>query len=239
MRLIETAGQIGPGVGQCESVAAADVLIAETQRIDAVPVLGLDRNEAEVVELARGFEQNTRSVQCLAFGCLHGPRGVAEREVDVGFMRGLVLSPLTDGSREGELAAQPHRRRADSRFELGAQRLAVEGRRLVGLVAVQRLALDDLALAGVDRRELVLRRLQRRDFRFDAEQPGDPVLEVRRNRDQKLRFRESSQRVGRAARGDQARAQRCVGVREMLEKRRVDAAKPGIRVQLGKSETQS
>ena len=50
---------------------------------------------------------------------------------------------------ERELAAQPGQGRAELGFERARERAPVKARRLLGLVLVQRLALDDLALDAV------------------------------------------------------------------------------------------
>ena len=62
----------------------------------------------------------------------------------------------------------PDDRRAEARFERRAQRRAVERRRCVGLVRVDRLALDELALDGKQRRQFVMGRLERLDLQVTS-----------------------------------------------------------------------
>jgi hypothetical protein len=73
-------------------------------------------------------------------------------------------------------------RRSQRALELAAQRRAVERRGGRRLVRVHRLALDELPLDGVKRRELVMLRLERAHVAFDREQRREKVLEVRPRR---------------------------------------------------------
>ena len=57
-------------------------------------------------------------------------------------------APGVDVAREGKLAGKPGEGLAEFRFQLASQHRAVKARRHFGLVAVQGLALNDLALAG-------------------------------------------------------------------------------------------
>ena len=68
------------------------------------------------------------------------------------------------------------------------------------------LALHELALDAVERRQLVVARRERLDFRLDAEQLRDESLEVRREREQQLRFLLRRQRRGLGARARSSRS---------------------------------
>ena len=57
-------------------------------------------------------------------------------------------------------------------LELAGERLAVEARRGLGLMGLQRLALDEEALAGEDRRQSVMALGQFLQLAADAEEAG-------------------------------------------------------------------
>src|SRR5215472_7041444 len=122
-------------------------------------MLVLDRYQAHEIELARRLEQHACLVQRFALGCVHRPSSVAQREIDVGCMSCFIASPFAHRPRVGELAWDAGERCTDLRLELRTQCGAVEASSDVGPVAVERLALDDLALAREQRSKLVLRLL--------------------------------------------------------------------------------
>ncbi len=124
-------------------------------------------------------------------------------------------------------------------LQLGAQRVAVEAGRLVGLVLVHRLALHNLAFACVQRRKLVLRLLQGSDFRFDAEQQRDKILQMRRDGDQQRRLLAAVERGRARAGGDEPLRQSGIRRAQEREERRVDASKALGRVQVRKSQSKS
>ena len=167
--------------------------------------------------LARRAEQHAAPVRGAACRRVRRPRRVAQREVEVGGVRRLVGLPAGDGLRERELGVASGQRRADARAELARQRRAVERRGGVRLVRVHRLALDEQALDREQRRELVMRRLQRAHLGLDAEQLREEVLEVRRDGEQQvglgLRRRAPSGRRGRRRAAPPARRPRARGAR--------------------------
>ena len=82
-------------------------------------------------------------------------------------------------------------------------------------VAVERLALHDLALAREQRREFVLDRLQCRHFVLDPEQLRDEVLDVWRDGEQEFRFGEAPERGRIGSRGGQPIRERRIDCGEM------------------------
>ena len=60
-----------------------------------------------------------------------------------------------------------------------AQRLAVERAGCLFLDLLDRAALDEQPLHRIKRRQRVVLRLQRADFRFDPEQAPDEILDMR------------------------------------------------------------
>ena len=105
MRLVETARQVSTWVGQGEAIATAQVVVGQPPQVDAAARLVLDRDEPQIVELARRLEQYSRLVPGLARRRLHRPGSVAKREVDGRRMRGFVAAPGADVRGEGELPA--------------------------------------------------------------------------------------------------------------------------------------
>ena len=88
VRLVETADEIGAGIGQREAVALAQRVVArELPRRHAVPRLGLDRHEPHVVELARRAEQHAAAVRGAPRRGVRRPRRVAQREIELRRMR--------------------------------------------------------------------------------------------------------------------------------------------------------
>ncbi len=85
----------------------------------------------------------------------------------------------------------------------------------------------------------MLRSLENGDFALDAEEPGEPILEMRRERDQELRFLQPRQRRGIGARGRKPCRQACIGVIDPRTKRVIDPAQAGAGVEVvkGQSET--
>ncbi len=166
----------------------------------------LERNEIQRIELARRAEQHAALVRGAARGGVRGPRGVAQCDVERGGIRRLVLLPARHRVGEPEL----RERLAQRGLQVAPQRRPVERRGRLGTVCVHRLALDEKALDGVERRQLVVPRLERAHVGLDPEQRRDEVLEVRAQRDQQLGLRLARERVGAAARRVQARGERGV-----------------------------
>ena len=152
VRLVERAGEIHAGVGQREALAPPHVVAGELPGVDAVHVRQLERHELHVVELARRAEQHAALVRGAAFRRVRRPRGIAQRHVERRGVRGLVLLPARHRVGEAELGE----RRAERALQLAPQRRPVERRRRVRPVRVHRLALDELALDRVERRQLVV-----------------------------------------------------------------------------------
>ena len=178
-------------------------------------------------------------MQRLAFGSLHRPSRVAERQVDLRGVRRFVLTPSADVPRERDLATLSRERFAEYRLQLATKRGAVERRGVFELVFVECLALHDLALAGEHGRELVLRFLQGGHFGRNAEQLRDEILDVRRERDKKVGLALAPQRMGLCAPGSEPRRKRSVCRLEMRNERRVQAREPRARVEVVERQSES
>jgi hypothetical protein len=190
VRLIERTDEIGSAIGQRESVATPEsVRSCDLQRLDVV--VDLDRfggHELVQVELARRTKQHAAAVRGPACCRMRCPGRVALRDIDPLGIGGFVLQPLRDRPRKRELERLDAFSRADRSVDCGTQRGAVERRRDIGLVGIHRLALHELSLDGVERRQRVVLRLERLDVGDDAEQAGEKVLDVRRDVDQQRGF---------------------------------------------------
>ena len=149
----------------------------------------------------------------------------------------LVVLPARDRIRERPLECLDVGRRTEQRSELCAQVLAVERGGCVGLVRVHRLALHELALDRVKRRERVMACLERLYFRGDAEQTGEKILDVRCERNEKRRLVLHRQSVGRYARSREASRESRVGGLEVGEKQRVDARRSPTRIEIRERES--
>ena len=102
---------------------------------------------------------------------------------------------------------------------------------------VHRLALDEQALDRVERRKLVVARLERAHLGFDAEQRRDEILEVRRERDQQLRLvLARSSASGRCARRGEPVGERRVSAAQVRDEQRVDARRALADVEVGERE---
>src|SRR4029079_12729230 len=99
--LVERADEIGAGIGQRESFAPAQV-IERMARI-ALRVIGAQRNESHVVELARRLEKHPVAMLLASLRRPRGPPRVARREFQLSGVGGLVLLPFGDALGEREL----------------------------------------------------------------------------------------------------------------------------------------
>ncbi len=114
---------------------------------------------------------------------------------------------------------------------------AVEGGRRVGPVRVHRLALDELALDRVERRQLVVLRLQRPHVGLDAEERAQEVLEMRPERDQEFGLLLAREvRRARTCGGESGR-QRRVGLLQVGDEQLVDAGRARRRIEVRERET--
>ena len=93
----------------------------------------------------------------------------------------------------------------------------------VGLLdLLDRAALHEQPLDRIERRQLVVPRLQRPHLGGDAEQLADEILEMRREIDQQVGFSLAVERLGCGARRHQPVVQRHVGRGEMRDKGAVE-----------------
>ncbi len=224
-----------PRVGQREAFAAAQVLGRRSANsVDAVHRRRLDRHELHAVELARRAEQHAARVRGAALPACAPPtpRSAARRRARSRCAASSCCQRVTARAKASSSNTARRARASSSR----AQRGAVERRSGVGLVRVHRLALDELALDGEERRELVVPRLQRAHLGLDAEQRrrGSPrdaapsaISSVR------LGLARERVRVARAAARRSASA--ASALREMRDEQRVDARRALRRVEVGEA----
>ena len=116
-------------------------------------------------------------------------------------------------------------------LELAGERLAVEARRGLGLMGLQRLALDEKPLAGEDRRQSVMALGQFPQLAADAEEAADEILEMGRQLDQEGRFLLARQRrrTGRQQALAELRGQ-------ALEEERIDARQAFAGIEIGEGQ---
>ena len=157
-----------------------------------------------------------------------------QRSLDALAVLRFILEPAVYRTCILELRKRPAEPGCQPGFESGA----VQARRFVGLDFVHGAALHEQALYRVQRREFRVARRQRLRLGLDAEQCRDEVLQMRRERDQQLRFRLLRQRIGLGARGDQTFGQGRIALFQVFQERRIDARKPCARIQVGKGEAE-
>jgi len=144
-------------------------------------------------------------------------------------VRGLVRLPCCYGVCEVELGKrgpEPHLQRT-------AQSRTVERQRRVALVCVDRLALDELAAHGEQRRQLVVAGFERAHVGADAEQLRDEILDMRRDGDQQLGFRLARQRIGLGARDQQPVGQHRIGRAQVIDEQRIDTCRTSDGMEVG------
>ena len=138
-----------------------------------------------------------------------------------------------DRGREAELAPGP----AERLFHLAPERRPVECGRGIRPMRVHRLALDELALDGVERRELVVSRLERAEIGLDAEQRAHEILEMRSERDQELGLRLRREGAGFAAGRTQPGREGGVRRLEVRDEQAVDPCRTLHRIEVGERES--
>src|SRR5471030_3241804 len=79
-------------------------------------------------------------------------------------------------------------RLAKALFQVILQSRSVKGLGGFGFVGLQRLALDEEALAGEDRRQFLVAGSQRLQFLANAEQPANEIFDMRGEFDEESRF---------------------------------------------------
>ena len=85
----------------------------------------------------------------------------------------------------------------------------------------------------------MLRRLQSSHFGFDAEQLRQEILQLRRKRDQQLRFALPPERVGIGARAREPRGERGIGLPKPGAEDRVQPLQAGRRIEVAKTEAET
>ena len=148
-----------------------------------------------------------------------GPRGVLGGGFDLRFVFVFVGEPAVDVFEEALLGEAF----AEQRFEFGGEGGAVDGVGLLFLDAADGLLLDELALEGEHRRQVVMARLQGFDLRLDAEQFADEVFDVRREGDDQFAGLLAIEAGGVLAGFAETCAQAGVGVLQLMQERGVEA----------------
>jgi len=94
------------------------------------------------------------------------------------------------------------------------------------------LALNEETLDRIDRRELIVARLHRRDLIGNAKETPDEILNMRRRVDDEIRLLFGVERRGVRARGDETVVKRGVGFGEMCDERLSTATTPSNCIKL-------
>ena len=233
VRFAERCGEAHAAIRQRESFALPQMAFRQFPRIDAVHVSQLERNELQVIELARGAKQNAALVRRSPLLRVRRPRCIARRDIQRDRARRLVLLPSGHGPGKTKFGE----RLAQQRFDFVPQGWAVEGHGNVRLVGVHRLALHEKTLHRVQRCKLVMRRFESTYVGLDAEQAREKVLEVRTDRDQQLGFVLARQSLRIRAGRDEARRNSSVRLAKVRDEKSVDAPRALRRIQIGECET--
>jgi hypothetical protein len=197
--------------------------------VDVVPGFGGDRHQLQVVELARQTKQHPALVRGAACRRLRRPRRILQRDRKLLGVRGLVRLPCCHGVCEVELG----KRGAEPHLQCTAQCRAVERQRCIALVRVDRLALDELAANGEQRRQLVVAGFERAHVGADAEQLRDEILDMRRDGDQQLGFCLAWQCIGADPCGQQPVGQHRIGRAQVIDEQRIDTCRTRDGVEVG------
>ena len=171
--------------------------LRQAQHRDAVALDGFNRNQMIVVQPVRHAEQGVAGMRCAARLGQRCPGGISQRDIQCRRVaRRLPLRDMIGKGTFGHGLAEPRR-------QIGAQRGAIEARRIG--VLLHRLALDEQPLARVDRIERMGRVRQCQRLRLDAEQRGDERIEMRRERHHQLALVRAGDRIRSRSRRQQTR----------------------------------
>jgi hypothetical protein len=229
--LVERTDEAGAGIGQREAVAAAQMLGVDPVRARPLQRERLRmRDEVLRIGPARRLEQHAAAHVRAAGRRVQRPRRVAQREIELGRVRGLLLHPGGDVRREGELVEAP----AEALAQLALQRGAVERLRVFRRDPRGGATLDELALDRVDGRGLVVPASERGELGADAEELREKMLQAWRNRQdqRRLLLGRQGRRIG--ARRLEPRAERGVGGAECGEKCAIECDEAVAAVEIGK-----
>ena len=233
--LVERADEIRAAVGQRKAVAAAPLVLGQPQHRDPVALDGLDRHQMMHVEPVRHFEQHAAPVLAPALGRQCRPGGVALSRCQRRRIPSLILEPVRDAF---GIAPLPRLRRwrAQQIVELAREPRSVD-RDGVGLLdSLGGAALHEQPLDRIERRQLVMTRLQLPDLGRDAEQLADKIFEMRSEIDQQVRFLAPLDGIRVAPRRHQAVMQIDIGFAQMTNKRSIEAQEPIAVVKIGERE---
>ena len=113
---------------------------------------------------------------------------------------------------------------------------AVDCRGVRFLDAFDRASLHKQALDRIERRQIVMARLQRPHLRRDAEQLAEEILDMRRQLDQQIQFPGVPKGLGIAPRRHQPVMQRAIRRREIRDESPIDAHETVAVVEVGEGE---
>ena len=222
VRLVQRPGEIGARIGEREAVAMAQVL--EPMLREATAAVGVHRHEAHVIELLRRLEQHARAMLRLARGRGDRPGRVTRGKLQLPCVRRLVLQPRAHLAREVELGGEPGCRRIEL-LQIGRLHL------------VHGAPLHELALHRIQRRKLVVACGERARLGFDAEELGDEIFYMRRERDEQLRFRGAGGRL--RAGSDQLVGERAIGFAEVSDEGAIEPNQALALVQVGEADAEA
>ena len=160
-----------PAIGQLEAFARAPVVRAELELHEAVTGTSSAGTRWCMSSLCGSLEQDACAVLRSAFGSQRGPRGVECGERAAALRVRLRCPASWHVAGEAALGE----RFEHEGFEFGCQRRRRCASAFSGSLPGERFALYELALDGIERRELVMARLQRAEFGLNAEQFGDEL----------------------------------------------------------------
>ncbi len=197
--LIESAGEIGTGIGELKTLPVPPVAGVELEVIQARGADGFHRNQVMGIELVRSLKQNAGAVLRLASRRERGPCGIACGEAKGFGMFGFVVQPPGDVAGE----AQFGERLQQKRFQFAPDSEAINGAGLLLGNARDRFALDEFPLDGKERCKRVGALLKIANLDRDAEECADEVFEVRTDGDDQFGVLLCGNGVGLVPRDDQ------------------------------------
>ena len=120
--------------------------------------------------------------------------------------------------------------------QLGAQRVGVERRRFRLVVRLERAALHEQALHGIERRQIGVGLAQRAQFLLDAEQLAEEIVDMGGDRDDQADSALASRLFGSARAAIRRPARPSSVARRWRDEQFVDPGQAGRLVQIGKTQ---
>ena len=233
--LVQRAGEVGALVGQREAFAHAEVFIRK-RVFRKTPRFGsVQRHEAHEVELLGHLEEYACAVFLLAGRDGGGPGCIACSGFERLRVSRLFLLPFGHVLGKGQLGE----RLAKEGFERFLRGVTIDCGGVLGLHLVHSAALHEKALDRVKGGQLVVLPGQRLEFGFDAEQPCEEILEVRRKRDKQLRLSLGCERGWVPASVDEPVGQRGVQLAHEFDELRVEANERVAVIEVGEREAET